>query len=203
MDPTSRVCPRCGFPAEQHEYCQTCGLHLVEQPELPTRAQWEQRGGTPRSSGSATAASERLTSAIRNAGRRQRIMVLGGVLVFVALSTWIFFGPIDTPIDIGKGNDDEPVERPDASDRQRPATAPVDPETLEVEEAVADRATEIYPGQAITGAACEKTGFTPGGTDIYTCSLATSDGPTVPSDWQILRDPSKTPPIFATPYSGG
>lgn len=40
-DPTSRVCPRCGSEAGEHEYCQTCGLHLTEQPELPTREQWE------------------------------------------------------------------------------------------------------------------------------------------------------------------
>ena len=27
--------------AGEHNYCGTCGLHLAEQPELPTRAEWE------------------------------------------------------------------------------------------------------------------------------------------------------------------
>jgi hypothetical protein len=40
-DPSTRVCPRCGSAAEQHEYCGTCGLNLFEQPELPTDADWE------------------------------------------------------------------------------------------------------------------------------------------------------------------
>ena len=37
-----RVCPRCGSEAGQNEYCSTCGLHLWEEPELPTRKEWEQ-----------------------------------------------------------------------------------------------------------------------------------------------------------------
>lgn len=37
------VCPRCGEPAGQNEYCQTCGLRLWEQAELPTRGEWEAR----------------------------------------------------------------------------------------------------------------------------------------------------------------
>lgn len=40
-DPSTRVCPRCGNAAGQSEYCGTCGLHLFEQPELPTHADWE------------------------------------------------------------------------------------------------------------------------------------------------------------------
>jgi hypothetical protein len=39
--PQTRVCPRCGSPARSDEYCQTCGLHLFAQPELPSRASWE------------------------------------------------------------------------------------------------------------------------------------------------------------------
>lgn len=40
-DPSTRVCPRCGSAAGQNEYCGTCGLNLFEQPELPTRVDWE------------------------------------------------------------------------------------------------------------------------------------------------------------------
>jgi len=39
--PEARVCPRCGTAAGEHAYCETCGLALREQPELPTRADWE------------------------------------------------------------------------------------------------------------------------------------------------------------------
>lgn len=37
------VCPRCGAVAAENEYCSTCGLHLAQQPELPTRERWEAR----------------------------------------------------------------------------------------------------------------------------------------------------------------
>ena len=40
IDPSTRVCPRCGEAAGEEEYCQTCGLHLAVQPELPTAADW-------------------------------------------------------------------------------------------------------------------------------------------------------------------
>lgn len=40
-EPSTRVCPRCGSAAGDNEYCGTCGLHLFEQPELPTREDWE------------------------------------------------------------------------------------------------------------------------------------------------------------------
>lgn len=43
--PKGLVCPRCGSPATGSEYCGTCGLHLAEQDELPTRERWEQRPG--------------------------------------------------------------------------------------------------------------------------------------------------------------
>jgi hypothetical protein len=38
---TDRVCPRCGEAAGDVEFCGTCGLNLVERPELPTRPEWE------------------------------------------------------------------------------------------------------------------------------------------------------------------
>lgn len=41
MRDSIRVCPRCGKEAGNSEYCQTCGLHLWAQAELPTHAQWE------------------------------------------------------------------------------------------------------------------------------------------------------------------
>jgi hypothetical protein len=40
---TARVCPRCGSPAEAHEFCSGCGLHVAVLLELPTRAEWEAR----------------------------------------------------------------------------------------------------------------------------------------------------------------
>lgn len=43
VEPDTRVCPRCGEVAAENEYCSTCGLHLFEQAELPTRRQWEER----------------------------------------------------------------------------------------------------------------------------------------------------------------
>ncbi len=44
---TTRVCPRCGEPAGQQEYCLTCGLHLADQDELPTRETWAHREAPP------------------------------------------------------------------------------------------------------------------------------------------------------------
>jgi len=44
IDPGTRVCPRCGSAAEDHEYCLTCGLNLFSCPELPTRAEWDAGG---------------------------------------------------------------------------------------------------------------------------------------------------------------
>lgn len=50
-EPATRVCPRCGREAGEHEYCQMCGLHLTEQPELPTRRQWEDGQAQDRTQG--------------------------------------------------------------------------------------------------------------------------------------------------------
>jgi len=38
---SARVCPRCGAPAEAHDFCSACGLRLQSLPELPTRGEWE------------------------------------------------------------------------------------------------------------------------------------------------------------------
>lgn len=50
-EPGIRVCPRCGSGAGEQQYCQTCGLDLFAQPELPLRSEWtptswRQREGT-------------------------------------------------------------------------------------------------------------------------------------------------------------
>lgn len=203
IDPATRVCPRCGSPADRHEYCQTCGLHLFEQPELPTRAAWAEGGAAAQSPSSASARWEAAKAAVRNADRRLRLIVVGAPVVLLVVGAWVFFGPVDTPIDIGKEPEDGVVGDSSDDGRQDSQNPPVDRDTLEVEAAVADRAQTIYRNQQITGASCEKSGFTVGGTDLYSCSLSTPDGPTVPSQWQILRNPSMTPPIYATPYSGG
>ncbi len=40
-NPAARVCPRCGEEAGEQRFCESCGLNLLEQPELPTRSAWE------------------------------------------------------------------------------------------------------------------------------------------------------------------
>jgi hypothetical protein len=42
-DDRTRVCPRCGTPAEAYDVCTACGTHLAGLPELPTRSDWESR----------------------------------------------------------------------------------------------------------------------------------------------------------------
>jgi ribosomal protein L37E len=42
-DGTDRVCPRCGTLAGENDYCSKCGFHLAQEPELPTKEQWEAR----------------------------------------------------------------------------------------------------------------------------------------------------------------
>lgn len=51
-DGDRRVCPRCGSDAGQDEYCQTCGLHLLDQKELPTRDGWNAMQATASAQGS-------------------------------------------------------------------------------------------------------------------------------------------------------
>lgn len=50
LESTSRqafVCPRCGSPTDgSSAYCGTCGLHLLDEDELPTRERWEQQQPT-------------------------------------------------------------------------------------------------------------------------------------------------------------
>ena len=41
-----RVCPRCGEPAGEDDYCATCGLHLAEQRQLPTLGEFEAGGAS-------------------------------------------------------------------------------------------------------------------------------------------------------------
>lgn len=48
VQPSSRVCPRCGSEASENDYCSTCDLHLAAEPELPTRLEWEQAHGDPK-----------------------------------------------------------------------------------------------------------------------------------------------------------
>lgn len=39
--PKTRVCPRCGEVATEARFCGECGLNLADQPELPTRDEWD------------------------------------------------------------------------------------------------------------------------------------------------------------------
>jgi hypothetical protein len=117
-----RVCPRCGSAAEQHEYCQTCGLHLFEQAELPTRQQWEQGGQTTQQPASTRdlglgsglyAAAGQVGRTGRGASVRQLLIVALAATTVLGVSAWIFFGPVDTPIDIAKEDDTQmtPTDR--------------------------------------------------------------------------------------------
>lgn len=47
IDPSTLVCPHCGTPAAEHRFCAQCGLELVRERELPTRARWEEGVFTP------------------------------------------------------------------------------------------------------------------------------------------------------------
>ena len=47
--------------AGEHNYCGTCGLRLAEQPELPTRAEWE-AAAKPVEASSTDAASSQIGS---------------------------------------------------------------------------------------------------------------------------------------------
>jgi uncharacterized RDD family membrane protein YckC len=42
-DLAARVCPRCGDEAGEHRFCQSCGLNLAEQTELPTAEEYSAR----------------------------------------------------------------------------------------------------------------------------------------------------------------
>lgn len=83
-DLMARVCPRCGAGVGEHEYCQTCGLHLTQQPELPTRAEWEESRTKERWHGDLSPA-RALERRWRSAPRSARISVasLAAVLVLV------------------------------------------------------------------------------------------------------------------------
>ena len=82
--PETRVCPRCGSAAENYEYCQTCGLHLFAQPELPTRAHWDARASsdTSRELQSGSAAAGTVGWWKRQSARRQATFIVAS-LVFV------------------------------------------------------------------------------------------------------------------------
>ena len=40
-----QVCPKCGSGIGDEEYCHTCGLHLSEETEIPTKRDWEAKAG--------------------------------------------------------------------------------------------------------------------------------------------------------------
>jgi hypothetical protein len=81
VDDHTRVCPRCGVPAGEAEYCQTCGLHLWRERELPTSVEWQ---GSTRSRSSRRSRSS--TDWWRQASPRARAVVIlfavGGVAAF-------------------------------------------------------------------------------------------------------------------------
>jgi len=43
VEDSVRVCPGCGVPAAENDYCSACGLRLETQSELPTRSEWESK----------------------------------------------------------------------------------------------------------------------------------------------------------------
>lgn len=43
VEDSLRVCPSCGVPAAENDYCSGCGLRLETLRELPTRSEWESK----------------------------------------------------------------------------------------------------------------------------------------------------------------
>lgn len=66
------------------------------------------------------------------------------------------------------------------------ATGPVrDPETLQAEEAVLERAKGLYYQEKISDVRCKKVGIEPG-FNLYSCSVVAQDGAVYgPTDWKV------------------
>lgn len=107
--PTGLVCPRCGSPTTGAEYCGTCGLHLTDEDELPTRERWEQlrveraTGPVRPPASGAAPLGERWASRSRNA----RIGILGAAIAAIAAIVLIVSLS-------GGGSDEEPSLAADA-----------------------------------------------------------------------------------------
>lgn len=126
-DPSTRVCPRCGSEDTQHQYCGSCGLHLIEQPELPTRAEWEERQAAPApepappaSSGPWSKAFAGVSSWLQGLGTAQKVIVGLVVVVVVAIAA---------PIAIIATSGGDDANRTGSSDVAPVESAPSDAET--------------------------------------------------------------------------
>ena len=179
----ARVCPRCGNDAGDHEYCSTCGLHLWEQPELPTRSEWETTEGS-----NTNASSEARTESVW--WRRPPAILAGVAVVLVAV-----VGGIAAVTNSGSDNKSHPAKHA----APPPPPPAKDPATLGAEAEVLKMAQTYYPSQGITAVDCAKTGFTTGA-DIYSCTLTSPNLVTQPSDWDVYTDSSGNP-IGASPSS--
>ena len=93
-DPSTRVCPRCGSAAGQTPYCGTCGLHLFEQPELPTRSDWEMRRESDPKTMEARLpmTRRRVASVAAGVGRVDRRVLSVGVLLVVVAVAFLIAG---------------------------------------------------------------------------------------------------------------
>ena len=80
----ARVCSRCGDPAGEDDYCQTCGLNLAEQRELPTRGEWERKKRPPVRSSSGISLSAVRQWAVQ-LPRKAKFVLVGGLLAIVIL----------------------------------------------------------------------------------------------------------------------
>ena len=117
-DPDRRVCPRCGGDAGEHQFCPVCGLRLVEQGELPTRAQWERDvaakpwpgpgGDTGAEEGETVARAQAQAEPVEALGAEQRepdravsgpssrgrtVLEVGVPLLVLAVLAYILFAP--------------------------------------------------------------------------------------------------------------
>ena len=151
------MCPRCGEGTADHEYCQTCGLNLHAEPELPTRAQWEQREFRPPSE---TATSGAWTTASAWWKRRP---TKARAAVFVALAALVV-----APVVIllaGSGNSTPVSDLGEAGQR--------DPESNELPEQRCVEAwnAEDHPGRTVAGVGLGQA------RDIYVSVLFAADFP--------------------------
>lgn len=169
MEQDTRVCPRCGDEAGQEDYCRTCGLHLIELPELPTRGDWERLGPRVPQPPSPVSA---LVGGLRNRQNRQ----------------WLIVGAIGVAAVIGATavvlaiRHEEP-SRTEADTSTRSETDAEQEASVPVGEAESDLSrlliSEGGPYQVKT-ASCEVASTT--GAPTFNCSVSFIGAPSTPGD---------------------
>jgi hypothetical protein len=146
-----RVCPRCGEEAKEHQYCSECGLHLWEQPELPTRETWE--AGHARSSDAESPTTRTVTDlrqSWRKLPRAARWGVpAGSLLGLILIGLLVALAGDGTATD---AQDAQPVEEADSASTPTTEGAqgggtrpePVGPTTEEIEPVLAENLKRAF-----------------------------------------------------------